>query len=320
MPSSSSSSSVSSQPSCIIPLIADSEYCLPLLRDSLSHQYDPNGRVPCVGFGHASARIMGSILKQSQHVFKPLLVARLNDTTKNKNRVSRVENQKLLQFSKRVFINVTTMLRNTLIAYASGTASFCDEEEAPFSRQEEKQYRSCLRRFRKSSYPKQTWYVDQFQEIHKITVTPEELAKAHVIHERIRKGLKFEEIDCRLMIAFDYVYGSKYNILNPLEMILRVALICEVSEVMIDSLFRDDIPSYSGGKIPEQRTFDILYSGRIPIAIFRNYTALLASFSRPGGGGVKTSIETLFSKRFIDIRVNDVPYLKPFILEVAKKK
>ena len=141
-----------------------------------------------------------------------------------------------------------------------------------------------------------------------------------MIHERIRKGLKFEEIDCRLMIAFDYVYGSKYNILNPLEMILRVALICEVSEVMIDSLFRDDIPSYSGGKIPEQRTFDILYSGRIPIAIFRNYTALLASFSRPGGGGVKTSIETLFSKRFIDIRVNDVPYLKPFILEVAKKK
>ena len=50
------------------------------------------------------------------------------------------------------------------------------------------------------------------------------------------KGLKQDEIDCRMMMAYDYVYGSRFSILDPLEMILRVALICEVSEVMIDSM------------------------------------------------------------------------------------
>jgi hypothetical protein len=131
-------------------------------------------------------------------------------------------------------------------------------------------------------------------------------------------GMKFQDVDLQRMIAFDYTYGNRFRVLDPIELILRTALVMEVGEVMVDSLFKDAAPDYSERTVPKRRSYDVSYDNEVPISIDREYHSMLLKFSQPcGERSVRSTVQSLFPKRLLDIKVQEVPFLKPFILSVG---
>jgi hypothetical protein len=203
-------------------MVADGEYALPLLRDYLSHQNTRNHVMPLVGFGHATGRVMGSILRQNQHVFQELISTYVDDTSERKNKTGRIEHQKLLQYSKGVFMKITSKVLRSYIKLC------CDAQTGTactfvLSADEEKKIRRYEKQFTHVRYSKRSWHVNENQEMKLIDVTPRELATAKAILERAQgyKGafatplyhVLFEDcIGAELMYLLTRMRGVRFDL------------------------------------------------------------------------------------------------------------